>query len=367
MKKMVCVALVIVAFYAVGYSQSAVKVLRQSSTINPTLTHERKKTDGFVKGAAVSKNQVRLFRGPRQYYQTWEYAEWLSLDREKKALRDRYSQSISWLLRQPNLTKAQRLVSKDSTDGFKSKIGALEKSQDSLLIIYNKDYLNFSRFNIWFGSKKANAFFQIITDNEDRFGALNSAGFTIGDQSASIYSEIFSGNLGFVRVGFGLSVSSSNQEDEGEEKQEEAYQRLVSKGGNTVLTFEYPLLYAHSRNNNFNLIARAVAKGTADLPAFGTSTDSWAGSGSLGLDIFGDAGLDNNEARFFVSASLFKIYGTDEFKVNLGTDSNNFTFGQIRLGMEFLQNYKISAIIYTFSTQEILEKRNVVLAGELVK
>jgi hypothetical protein len=162
-------------------------------------------------------------------------------------------------------------------------------------------------------------------------------------------------------------VSNSESQDKNEEKKEEAYQRLVNYGGNTVLNFEYPLAYLHSYNNQYNFISRFISKGTADFPAFGTNTEEWAGSGALGLDFYGDASLSNNDLRFFFNFNVNKIYGTDVFKSNLAIDNNDFTFGQLSLGLVFLENFKISFIISTLSSEKSLRNRNVVAGGQVLR
>ena len=76
MKKMVCVALVIVAFYHRWLFPISWKVLRRQSTqlININLGEKRRQTD-FDKRSVSKQNRVRLSEGPRQCYQAWEYAE----------------------------------------------------------------------------------------------------------------------------------------------------------------------------------------------------------------------------------------------------------------------------------------------------
>ncbi|POY38594.1 hypothetical protein C3K47_04145 [Solitalea longa] len=142
---------------------------------------------------------------------------------------------------------------------------------------------------------------------------------------------------------------------------------MIAYGGNTVLNIEYPLMYAHSSNNQYNLISRLITKGAADLPAFGTNTEKWAGRGSFGLDFYADAATSNNSLRFFFNLSASKIYGTEVFQENLGTEKSNFTFGQLTLGLIFLENFKISFVVSTFSSEAELRNKNIVAGGQVLR
>lgn len=269
----------------------------------------------------------------------------------------------------PPFTPEVRKLKVDSIKNLRQEIGVISSKQDSLYFLYTKDYLKFKRFNfLTFGPIRSRAFFDMLYGDEGkRFKALGNAGINFGSNTASIYSELVSGNLGLLRVSLGSMITSNNNDTLQEGKKEEAYQRLVTYGGNTVLNFEYPLMYLHSRNNQYNLISRLVGKGTADLPAFGTNTEKWAGSGSFGVDFYGDASLSNNQLRFFFNFNANKIYGTDIFRENLGTEKNNFTFGQLSLGLVFLENFKISFIIATFSSEESLRNKNVIAGGQVLR
>jgi len=240
--------------------------------------------------------------------------------------------------------------------------------RDSLYYEYTKEYLKINNYTILsFGPLRSAAFFDMIYGAEGkRFQTLNQTGFHIGNNTGSIYSELVSGNLGLIRVSMGTMVSSSTSDSLAQAKTEEAFQRLVTYGGNTVLNFEYPLAYIHSNNNHYNLISRAVARGTADFPAFGTTTDDWAGSASVGLDIYADASLSNNSLRFFANFNINKIYGTDVFRDNLGIPNTDFTFGQLTLGLVLLNNIKLSFIVSTISSEETLRNKHVVIGGQIL-
>ncbi len=244
----------------------------------------------------------------------------------------------------------------------------MHREQDSLFHIYIKDYLQYKRVNVLtFGPKRSSALFDFIYgDTGKRFQVLNNTGFSFGDSTASLYSELVSGNLGVFRVSLGTMISSSAANNSEEAKELEAYQRLATYGGNTVLTFEYPIAYIHTRNNQYNLISRIIAKGTADFPEFGTTTEDFAGSGSLGLDLYADASLSNNSLRFFLNLNFNGILGTDIYRDNLGINNSNFTFGQLTLGLIVMENIKLSFVINSFSSEQSLRNRNVLIGGQIL-
>jgi hypothetical protein len=247
----------------------------------------------------------------------------------------------------------------------------LNDKKDKFYYSYAKDLLTRYPYNFFsFGRLRSRAFFDIMYGDEgNRFKALVNAGVNFGANTGSLYSEIVSGNLGIVRVALGTMVSSTSDAEgsDVENKTQEAYQRLVTYGGNTVLTIEYPLIFLHSRTYQYNFVTRFVAKGTADFPAFGTNTEDWAGSGSAGLYFYADAALDNNDLRFFADFNYRSIYGSDIFTQNLGLTDNNFGFGQLTVGLVLFENVKLSVILATVSSEESLTNKKIVLGGQVLR
>lgn len=335
------------------------KILNQTSTIKSS-----------------EKTEIQFKDETEKVFRTLEIIQYNYLNKEKvnidtivsKLENELYKNSIG----ADNLETYDQDIIRKKTNEIKrlrTEITSIEAKQDSLYFIYTRDYLKYNHSNILnFGKLRSEAFFDMLySDEGKRFKALGNAGIYFGENSASIFSELISGNLGLFRVSFGSMISNSKSDSSEVKKNEQAYQRLVSYGGNTVLNLEYPLIYVHSRNNQYNLITRLIAKGAADLPAFGTSTEEWAGSGSFGLDIYGDASMSNNQLRFFFNLNAHQIYGTDVYRSNLGISNANFAFGQLSLGLVFLENFKISFIISTFSSESNLENRNIIAGGQVLR
>jgi hypothetical protein len=248
-------------------------------------------------------------------------------------------------------------------------ISAMDEQSDSLFYECMRERVDYDKCTVFPDLLRARAVFDIVYGtNRQRFRAMGNSGVQFGGNgTASIYSEVVSGNLGLIRVGFGTMLTSDDSGNDSTAQTDQAYQRLVTNGGNTILTLEYPLLYANGFNDQLNTIVRPIVKGTADLPAFGTSTDKWAGSLMFGLDVYADAALDNNQLRFFANMSTFYIRGTSVYQSNLAIASPDFSFGQLTLGLVFLENFKISIIVATWSTQAILRDRKAVIGGQVLR
>lgn len=242
----------------------------------------------------------------------------------------------------------------------------LEERRDSLYRIYMLDYVKVKR-SLFFGANRSRAFFDLMySDVGKDFSFANTVGFNLGNNSGSLYSEIASGNLGIVRASLGLMISQSNDSDSTKAIERDAYQRLVSQGGNTVLKFEYPLYYLHSRDFRYNVISKLSSGFAADLPAFGTNTDAFAGNASMGIDLYGDLATDNNNLRFFVYSNLNIYSGTKQFQQNLGTINSNFLHGQFSVGVVVNNLVKISAVLFAFSSEPSLRNSNIIVGGQVL-
>lgn len=347
-----------------SFSQvSSFKINKQVTSIK----QEETKSYSIVKNGKTDSTPV--YKTLDMIYYT--YAGDYKKDAEQKlaAIKDELYNNAARTDHKPLFDPVTLKTKSDSVHLLQNLVISLQNQQDSLYFEYTKDVLAHDRFNILcFNTLRSRAFFDLAySSSSKRFRALGNAGLSIGGNAGSIYSEIVSGNMGLFKVGLGAMISNSQNDDDTANMQEEAYQRLVNYGGNTVLTLEYPLAYLHSRNNLYNFISRFTAKGTADFPAFGTNTDQWAGSASVGIDFYGDAALSNNQLRFFFNLNESLISGTDVYKTNLGIDNRNFSFGQLTVGIVFLENYKLSVILSTFSSQANLRNRKAVIGGQVLK
>ena len=354
MKKLLSFLLLLIALPAVSQVPSF-KIVNVFSSIN-----ESTATDSLLKPG-------------ENIYKTLEIIEYNYCEMSKKEKKSKLDSLLSDLYQNsagkttPAYTKEQVKAKKNEIETLEKEIEQLASEQDSLYHLYVKDLLLHRRFTAFPGQTRSRAFFDLAYGNTgERFKLLNNTGFTFGNNTSSIYSEIASGDLGVFRVSLGAMLSNSSSDSLQDRKEEEAFQRLVSYGGNTVLTFEYPMIYAHSRDSKYNFISRFLVKGTADLPEFGTTTEKWAGSASAGIDLYADATVSNNSMKFFANFNLAGVTGTSTFRDNLGVDNKQFLFGQLTAGLVLAQNIKISFIISTISSESNLENKNVIAGGQIL-
>lgn len=249
----------------------------------------------------------------------------------------------------------------------KKELNTTEIAKDSLWNEYMKDELENDKVTWKFGKQRSKALFDLVynDDTDKRFNLLNNTGFNIGRNTGSIYSELVSGQMYVFRVSLGAMISSSSSDSLGIAQKEEAFQRLSTYGGNTVLMIEYPLFYGHTKNNQAVALTRIIGKGTADFPEFGTTSDDWAGSASLGLDVYADVATSNNKIRFFTNLNMSYYMATGTFQQNLEISDDKFSFGQLKVGLTF-SNVSLSFIISTFSSESVLRNRSVIAGGQIL-
>lgn len=299
-----------------------------------------------------------------KYYETLNYIDFkrkeTEIDTLKAQIRRIFSQ-IQVTYPQDDLHLRTQLKNKE--DELKES----EMAKDLFWNEYVKDYLEINNWTTGFWESRSRALFDLMyhENTDDRFYFLTNTGFNIGNNTGSIYSELVNGHMYIFRVSLGAMVASSSSTETSVATEEEAFQRLTTYGGNTVLTLEYPLIYAHTDNNQAILLTRFLTKGTADFPAFGTTSDEWAGSLSYGLDIYGDISTSNNEIRFFGNFNISQFMGTSTFKENLNISNDSFSFGQLKLGVMF-SKVSLSFVVATFSSEENLRNRNVIAGGQVL-
>lgn len=298
-------------------------------------------------------------------YNTINYQLFKKKKNEIKLLEEKRKTIIKEVENENDQDKIKNLYNEERK--IKAQLSELNIIKDSLYNVYIKEYLNHNNVTFGFGVYRSRALFEMLykDDNNKRYNLFNSTGVNLGSTTGSIYSELVSGHMYLVRASIGVMVASSASNDSIASSEDEAYQRLVTYGGNTVLTLEHPLLYAHTNNNQSVLIGRIIGKFTADFPEFGTTTEDWAGSASIGLDLYGDISTRNKKIRFFGMFAMSQYIGTDTFKNNLNIEDKNFHFAQGKLGVSF-NNISLSFIVVTLSSENNLRNKNVIAGGQVL-
>ena len=269
------------------------------------------------------------------------------------------------------VTKVDTLISKNGNPGeIKISTETVTSSfkEEQPIAYSNKDFFFFPSEN----SGEVSELYKILYDDSN---FLNQAGVTFGNNSGAIYTEIAGGRfLKDFRLSLGAMVSSTNSDTKEEEQVDDAYQRLVTYGGNTVLNIEYPWLYKYSEGYKTFILSRFFLKGTADIPALGTTTEDWAGSGSIGMNFYVDAATVNidkdvkagNEIKVFFDSNFSYIIGTDVYKTNLGINNSKFLFGQLTAGFVY-KSLKVSIIFATLSSEPVLRKNKSIIGVQGIK
>lgn len=234
-----------------------------------------------------------------------------------------------------DLTDAEIDIEYEKIEKIQNLIDEKSKRSEKLYRLYMQEYVQIKKFFWLEGKPRSRGIFDVVYGNsEGKLTTLSKTGFNLGDQTGTIYSELVSDQIWVFRVSLGASLTANNSTNE-DAKQQEAFQRLLTQGGNTTLKMEYPLFYAHSNDNRFNLLSRFIARGSADFEQFGSDTDDWAGNAALGIDLYFDFATENNKLRFFVSGEMNNIWGTKTFNNNLEIANESFTFGQASVGLTY--------------------------------
>ncbi len=227
------------------------------------------------------------------------------------------------------------------------------------------------------GAGRALAFESIYSKESDKHlytGNEATIQFSDDDGGATIETELVSAYLGAFRLSFGSVLSSGgdqlNPSETSEETAEEvddtdAFQRLLSKGGNTYLEVVYPLHYYQSKRA-FTYVY-VGAKAAVEIAEFNSDVDTSNGNAS----IFGDLyyGLSTDDEKFELFANLnYGIYlgGGDFYKRLAVADEKAFGFGSLTAGVTILKDFRFAITFNTFSSEEHLRSGNIVIGAQIL-
>lgn len=239
---------------------------------------------------------------------------------------------------------------------------------DSLIIKKEEEHVSSNYVVYNFSPTRSKAFFNMIYDGKGKMlNTVNSAGINFGNKTGSIYSEVASGNFGLIRATIGTMLTNSSKTDSVVVKEETAYQKLASMGGNVVLNLEHPVLFLNSKGSLYTMIVRAIGKGTTDIPAFENQTTGFAGSVQGGLDVYGHVASDNGQIRAYSSISFSIVKGSKEFHDNLDIARKRLFFGQITAGVVLLDRIRVSFSLLSFGSDASIRNKKVIIGGQFVK
>ncbi len=219
---------------------------------------------------------------------------------------------------------------------------------------------------------------RLYSKKSDRdFYFVNNAALQINNNANTIESELTSAFLGPFRVSFGtlISNSSSDEETVGEDDEEQiestdetqAFQRLISGGGNIFLNVEFPLYFAEA--GPWVGYMSAYGKGSADFSQISNDIDTSTANGTFGGNFYTSVSTEKNEFNFFANINYGVYFGGDEFYNALKIDSDKdkfFGFGQLIVGVTVFNNVRFSFTTNTFGSDEALRSGNVVFGIQVL-
>ena len=225
------------------------------------------------------------------------------------------------------------------------------------------------------GKKKEDFYYMLYSkDNGRDFYFVNNAALQVNDEANSVQSEITSAYMGPLRLSFGSLLSNSASGEEGEPDPEEpevpvddteAFQRLLSGGGNIYLNMELPVWFM-ARGPWVGYI-NANAKGAADFSAISNDIDTSTANGSVGLNAYTSISTDENEFNFFGNVTYGMYIGGNEFYRALAIgDEKPFAFGQLTAGVTIFNKFRFSFTTNTFSSEENLRSGKLVFGIQVL-
>lgn len=206
----------------------------------------------------------------------------------------------------------------------------------------------------------AKMFFPMDGSGSDtRLMSHNFFSYNTKSEQLALYSELFSDYFGPVRFGFGaLMIGGGTQEEEREtfatdiQSNQDALQRLLNGGGNSVISLAYPLLQWRDLTWNKGLRVLAVPKYALDIPALGSSSDSYAANADLGIEASAHWAGNNQNIALFFQARIGYVMGNSAFKTAINS-KKDFVVTQSNFGIAFRNTIKLSYSIHSINNGDI--------------
>jgi len=235
--------------------------------------------------------------------------------------------------------------------------------------IYKAERGMFSNRNSkWFPNSKVTQYILDLAYGENgtegRF--FSTTGVSLGINSSSVYSELYNDRFRFFRVGFGVMVNKSTADSIQEAQTDEAYQRLLTAGGNTVLNLDYPYVYHKSRNDGYHGIGFFNIRVAADLPDFGSSTDDFLAYFSPGVNYYGEFSTKRDVFKFFFDVTGRYFFGGENFRDNLELSKKSFGILKLDVGVQVNNLFAISLTPISVATVKNFRNNRVVLSLKMI-
>lgn len=288
----------------------------------------------------LSHSRIHIDRAEKGFIQAQIKTERANLKAQKKLFK-MTSKDEGASLSTLNLIKNEIIKSTETLEEFERE---KDKRRDSIHAwqVYNEKY-----HLVGFQYIKNKLFYELQYGDEEKnsIKSLTSAGLNFGNNTGSIYSDLFSGKVGYIYVRLGSIIASSNSDDPEVARSEEAYQRLSMYGGNTALSAEWPLLWIRSKRNIFNATLSSHLRGIGDFAPLADTDNGFSAAVSYGLELFADISDPNKNIRIMSQLIFNKYHTTEDFANNLSFNKKDFWFNQFVLGVVVKERIKLSLVV----------------------
>ena len=178
-------------------------------------------------------------------------------------------------------------------------------------------------------------------------------------EQMALYSELFADYFGPVRFGFGALMTTGQDQSEQletpppiDQANQDALQRLLNGGGNSVISLAFPLLQWRDISWRKGIRILAVPKYALDIPALGNTVDTYAANADIGIEANAHwAGYTQHVALFF-QTRIGYVMGNNAFKESMKTE-DNFLVSQLNFGIAFRNTIKLSYTLHHISNDQV--------------
>lgn len=206
----------------------------------------------------------------------------------------------------------------------------------------------------------AKMFFSMDGSGSDtRLMSHNFFSYNTQSEQLALYSELFSDYFGPVRFGFGALMTSGLSESgqletlsPDTQDNQDALQRLLNGGGNSVLSLAYPLIQWRDAAWTRGIRILAVPKYALDIPALGSSAETYSANGDLGIEASAHWAGNNQSIAVFFQTRIGYVMGNSAFKESIQS-KNNFVVSQVNFGIAFRNTIKLSYSIHKINSDDI--------------
>ncbi|PAM93171.1 hypothetical protein B4N84_19530 [Flavobacterium sp. IR1] len=209
---------------------------------------------------------------------------------------------------------------------------------------------------------------------------LNSFALNGNGDATSVQNEVVTDNMWALRVTFGSVLSlASGKAEPGQtaeevaaktkkETEQEALNRLLNGGGNFYLEFILPLATTNQNNGDqITSYTYATARGAMDIESISSNIDTSTGNGTIGVSEYFGISSDSKKFNFFLQGNANFTFGTTDFYNNLGLmNAKPFFNGRVLAGVTILNNFRISAAVWTFGSDEKVRSNKVTVGVQIL-